>query len=159
MIYTLCLAEDEIEITKQMKPPALLLTCRQVRSEAVPIWFGSNRFEIVIEACDSTLFRRFSQNLADSIIARTGGQGSPVGISIERVNWANFVERCQAIWRKETGRCRPAHDPDDEDENYAIIAAATTIAVVRRADLWEKVEHQLTALRPVAIKLNAQWKD
>lgn len=124
------------------------------------MWLPLNHFELLVEDCGSTLFRHFRQNLTGSIVEQTSNAGSAIALGIEGVNWANLVEWCRAVWGGEIEGSDPPDNLDDEDyeEDYALIAAATTIASESMESPWEVVELQLTALRPVAVILNSQWK-
>ncbi|KAK3710461.1 hypothetical protein LTR37_010304 [Vermiconidia calcicola] len=64
LIYQFALTEDgEIAITRHLKQPPLLRTCRQVRNEALQLWYTSNTFYIDVSDCDDTELYAFEQHL------------------------------------------------------------------------------------------------
>lgn len=55
--------EDEIFITSELKPPSLLSTCRQVRNEALQIYYFANSFAHEIKNCDARLYGKFVKHV------------------------------------------------------------------------------------------------
>jgi hypothetical protein len=154
-IYRLCLVNDEAEaqVTKALKTPQSLSTCRQIRNEASPIWYYENEFEIWLIDCDMALYQAY----INKVVAPLEVNFDPKWVLTVRIsgryNWANLMEWCRSVWN---GKLASPSDHDDMADDWTVILAATNIAEESQALPWEAVVRQLERLRMVAGRLNEE---
>lgn len=143
-----------IEVTKDLRPPALVQVNRQIRAETYKLWRMNNRFKCTVRACDTRLlckFRLLQQQILSPMIIR---------LRIDMINidyvchWANLVEWCKYDYQSET---KTTYDPlvSGMWPYTRLVSAALQLA--GGAKSWGEVERGLKALRPVAGELDAQW--
>lgn len=143
--------EDEIEITRQLRQPALLQTSRQMRGETLPMWYLRNSFYSKIRNCDALLNTRFHTHIWDSglvgvqVATRIHGRGR---------DWANLVKWCEYVWRH--GRARVLMD-EDMDGDEAVVAAAHDVAENYSGKPWAECEEALKTLHFVVSRLDRSW--
>jgi hypothetical protein len=163
MIYKYCLiANDEndteipmifrkaawsILISKDLKPPALLAVCQQVRMETLCIFCLSNRFHASIEDYDASLYLAW-QRLRSKIEARNvffRVKGDP--------NWKNLRNWCQNVWSGHNAMSKKG----SQGSHSQIVDAAHRIAVASRGKTWAECELQLDELRRVLGQVDRGW--
>ena len=94
-IYDFVLIQSPyVHVTNDLTPPALLATCRQLRTEGLSVWYSANRFRIEIWDLDTTdldkfnhLYRLQTHNNLAKIHIKMLGQPS----------WANLVKWCNKL--------------------------------------------------------------
>jgi hypothetical protein len=103
-IHHLCLIEGvEIFITSELKPPALLSTCRQIRNEAQQIYYFGNTFAIVMLNCDSTLYRQFTKDVVRPLGIQPDDPRWRSVAELERVDWRNLMSWYRCVWEGKLG--------------------------------------------------------
>ena len=127
-----------VVVTEDVKQPALLSVCRQVRNEALGFWYIENKFHVRINDYDASLYlawRRHLNALGPKFKAQTIGykiSGDP--------DWKKLKEWCYAVW---SGLPQISDKRGDEDRPEAeIVDAAHGIAYASRGKTWKKCEHQ-----------------
>ena len=157
MIYTMSLdgstpSETHIKVVSDLKLPGLLHTCRQIRAETTKLYFGVNRFEVVITSFDSSLLRRFC-HLRDCCKARAR-------ISVEvktSKNFGNLLEWCRWVHRDARARYVGAETKNRPSKSYAIARAALGIARNGRGKSWGKCRQSLLKLRYALSAMEDGW--
>ena len=147
------LSEETTTITAELKPPALLSTCSEIRDEAIGIWHLEQKFTLSIPDCNSDLASKF---MAMSWrYARAPNQARYLGPSdLGGPNWTNLMKWCQRI---NTGHMCALGIATHNDDMYKIVGAATMIAHTHYGHEWAKCEEALVAFRHVAGTVDAQW--
>ena len=157
-IYHYALVEEGVFISRDLKPPGLLSTNRQVRSEAIKIWYLANDFEIHVNNCDASLYRAYLHN-----VIKPMGHGLSAAfeerliVGLAEANWEKLKEWCRMVWRGEL-IYREIED-DDVGDLWAVVSTALTIAGGSRMLPWDVVERQLRGLRYVAGRVDEAWVD
>ncbi|KAK5121096.1 hypothetical protein LTR85_005580 [Meristemomyces frigidus] len=149
-IYGYALAEDEIAVTAGLQQPPLLHICRQVRVEALGLWYTSNDFVIPIEDCDATLLVAFVGHLR-----LVGHAGVDLPVMLGGKNWSNLQRWCRAIWSQQCVHHLPRYAEATEVE--AVIIAAHDIAAQYVNEPWESCEQALENLGFVVGKFDSEW--
>lgn len=165
-IYKCCLIADDIDdteiptilrkgvcsvlITKDLKLPALLAVCRQIRMEATDIFYRSNKFHVPIHDWDASLYLAWrshhSSNERKTLFYRVSGNP----------NWKNLEDWCRAVW----SGVSPITTCDQSDgRKFQIVDAAHRIAVGARGKSWANLERQLNGMRMVLGQLDRRWSD
>lgn len=158
-IYHLALKEDDfVEITSSRIPPPWLSACKQIRSEALCLWYTSNDFEARIQDCDISLVLAFG-TLLDNALGTKATALFQISLLIRGINWNNLLHWCRHIW---SGQLQPS--PFSEEQQYGspllkVIQAAHRIAEVGRKNEWNTCKLQLEALRVVAGLSDSKWLD
>lgn len=97
IIYEFALITRRVEMDSTTKPPSLLSTSRQVRSETIPVWYGKNKFRFSVINCDGILVHKFINSV--SPLAR----GLLIGKLVFRFrgdpSWTNLKEWCRLAHR------------------------------------------------------------
>ncbi|CAK1366965.1 unnamed protein product [Cercospora beticola] len=94
-IYELALVKsEEIEITKEtFAQPALLRTCRQIRAEAVQIYYSRNEFYTTISRLDASLLRAFGQQQShEEVWLKRTGVALILNEGSNDAYWPNFLQ-------------------------------------------------------------------
>ncbi len=149
-IYRHCLVinEGRIMIDKQLKPPALLSVCRQIRQEATALWYLGNGFTIKLRSCDASLYRAWMSTIVKPLSLKTNFEDNLIlGINHYHINWKNLVDWCGAGW---SGELSAVDMMQHGTPATVVIQAATNIASRARTMEWEKVVGPLEGLRLVA---------
>ncbi|KAK3710460.1 hypothetical protein LTR37_010303 [Vermiconidia calcicola] len=157
LIYEYSLVEQRsIRVTKQLKQPALLLTCRQVRTEALELWYRSNTFKTAIADCDASLHQSFYVHLRK--VGTSVARSARITMSFHGTmcNWDNLARWCYAIW---TAQARSLRYRDGLCVDKTVIYAAHNIATECRNDGvdWKTCEKMLKNLRLVAGNEDPEW--
>lgn len=150
VIYELCLLEpNRITITAELKQPALLMTCRQIRSETKLMWFWRNTYQYTVVDCDSRLVYAFHTLYG-------GPLPNKVRVNIYATgqnNWTALMEWCKFIFahRRHCFR-RPTLTQGRE-----VIRAATVLTSQSGAATWKDCKRDLQLLRLLAISADRAW--
>lgn len=93
------LSSDPIELTTLPKQPALLFTCRQIRSEATKMWYFGNEFKCLIDDCDARLICRFTTHLTQKFTKNDIATYMFVynDVDDDGPNWANLMVWCRSV--------------------------------------------------------------
>lgn len=151
-----CLEEGRIVITRDLKPPPLLSTCRQIRSEATAIWYGQNEFEVTVWDCDASLLNSFYRH--QKRLGLLDLAPMPMHFKLGGFRkWSNLVRWCLDIYHYRGTRFQD--DPARTDAFCVVIAAAHEIVQANRTISWEVCERALESLRLVVFRLDRGWQD
>lgn len=150
IIYEFALVEaDFILITPDLKQPALLATCRQVRAEARLMWFWRNTFVYIAQDCNIR-----------PLFAFHALYGSPLPIQVNvavyaqgQHNWKALKEWCKLVFKhkRHCFRC------SGRTQGFQVLRAATVMAKRSRALTWGDFEQDLELWRPVAALSHEEW--
>lgn len=127
-IYEYCLIEhDTIKVTKDLKQPALLSTCRRMRKEAIGVWYFSNSFHFTIVDCDAALLGAFCENIRN--YDRESSRYATCDVTMSGTKWNNLIEWCRSIWDSKGGVIT-YHD--NFWNEHTVVYAAHEIAIESR---------------------------
>lgn len=143
------MVEDRIEITRDLKPPALLQTCSQIRHEALEIWYTLNNFFITIRDCDDSLMKAFTK-LQIELGVREMFPMRLVG----RLDWGNLMKWCKNCW---DGDSYMLFKKDSIKDSSIIMFAAHDIVLQNVHLPWSTCEHALDNLGDVIRVLHPDW--
>ena len=145
-----------ILITKELKPPALLAVCREVRKETIGIFYLSNSFHVRATNYDASLYFAWRRHLKTLSSRKLAAQIVLVNISGDPM-WDNLQNWCKGVWsglREMTTRGQ-----QHISAKHQIVDAAHRIAVAARGKPWVECEHQLEGLRMVLGQVDKRWLD
>jgi len=101
------------------KPPSLLGVCRQIRSEAIGIWYNENSFGFAIQDCDGSYmlawtkhFHEHDDDDRELCSVQHCHDGSP--------NWANLIKWARGLYEID-GYSQIREDGSDEDDWEAVV--------------------------------------
>ena len=141
-IYEYVLLENaEITVTNQLKPPGLFAVCCQIRTEAIGIYYTSNKFWCNIRNCNARLHVAYHKHLN-----RLGYRRQKVAVRVVGANWSNLVTWCHAVWAHVTPELGEFEDRDEEE---AVVHGAHNIARRHRGLSWQECEDALKSFRYV----------
>ena len=154
MIYNYALIEDDdIEIHTSTPPPpqlVLLQVNRQMRNEAIKIYYTQNEFNWVIHACDASNYIKWSNSSRFR-------QMSNISLSFcGHRNWANLLRWIQAAYHGESPgpRCSTEDESDEvvESDVMALQQAFDMMRILKSHQMsWDQVvqcfEHMHKALK------------
>lgn len=136
-VYELVLVQSRsIKITEDLKIPALLSVCRQIRKESLSIFYLGNRFRHTVLKCDTSLDTAFEGNLeriGREISIYSLSKDVEVSYHIRGVNWANLMDWCRKIYEKSS---RGFEFGRKDKADTKVICAAHEIAY-RACGSWE----------------------
>ncbi|KAK5709071.1 hypothetical protein LTR17_020134 [Elasticomyces elasticus] len=135
-IYRFALLESEpIRLTRESEPqPALLRVNRQLRKEAIGIWFSENKFELEMVDMDLSFFFLFIR-LLDRYRA-VGVRNAECTFS-GAGKWANMVSGLQALHAKPFA---VFWVPRLQGKRWAVIRRAMEIVEEYKEEDWKTVE-------------------
>lgn len=143
-----------INITDRPKPPGLLFTCKQVRSETTKIWYLANEFLVEIENYDATAlvaWEKWSRQIHETLGARP-----KIGLDgMLYANWKNLKQWCRLVWAGEV----PFPDLIIPEADTAVLVSSLRIARECQRQPWEKCETTLEGFRSVAGDTDSDWLD
>jgi hypothetical protein len=143
-----------ILITENLKPPALLAVCRQIRKETKTIFYTSNRFHVDIPYYDTTLYTAWRIHI------RNIGYKTKASNVAFRVlggpNWENLKIWCRHVW---SGLPAISRVRGHVKRKHEIVDAAHRIAVASRGKPWVECEVQLDGWRRVLGQVDRTWLD
>lgn len=165
MIFEFVLISGRITISPSAVPawPALLSTNRQVREEALKIWYGKNLFSFTVVDCDGSLANKFRRNTQWKIYhpqkdnALVNFQGRP--------DWRNLMDWCRDVHCGSATAIFSIPKEHREDVSkyplLAVLAAAQEISAASRArrERWSTCKATLKSLRMVAGVADRRWLD
>lgn len=158
--YTLC-SEDRVEITKDqgIPEPALLLTCKTIRDEAIMSFYNQNRFNLIVRSYDpavSTLWGTKLRHLPGSY--RQASKNSNNYHTGPRL-WSNLK---LSLRLRHSGklliksRIKLPGSTKYSDEKFFIAGLFRAVGTMR-GEGWEEVDSVLEMLRPGLVKFNTEW--
>lgn len=141
-----------IRVTAQLRPPALLSVCKQVREEGLSIWYGENLFAMPIVDCDARLAIAFQVHHQSLALGEIRGAFEIYG----EPNWQNLFRWCTAIY---SGASAGLEKGARLGPLGKVIAAANEIAArfTENAASWDACEEVLENLRFAVGGLEPMW--
>ncbi|WMI39068.1 uncharacterized protein CLAFUR5_20359 [Fulvia fulva] len=163
-IYRLTLSQEEqMDVTETgFEIPGVLKTCRQIRSEALAIYFYENRFRVTGASWNSdTLFK------LTSTIKSMGLDTEKMPVdgrwTLGPPSWKNLMLWLQRYHAQELQLrpSRPASMLKIEVKDPVRYAVGSLGVIVDRSrdQSWTRVKKTLDALRPMLIILNRRWEE
>jgi len=144
--------------TATIKQPNLLLTCRQIRSETLPIYYRENTFDIPINNMDGAGMIPFlcllaKHNTAEEITHRAAILLGP------GIHWENLKEWLKATYERRIAVTlrAPLADLPSGCPLHLVLRAHSMIVLMAEQP-WEVVEEALKLLRGVASGYDSAWK-
>lgn len=125
-------------------------TCRQIRKEALDIWYAKNRFQFRIDDCHDKLMVEWNRHL------RSIGKQCTINTGLYgRRDWDNLVKWCKNVWNGESFYIVKEKDHDNGAEGD-VVAAAHDIA--RAVSSWDECERALENIRFAVRALGQEWE-
>ncbi|GIZ39154.1 hypothetical protein CKM354_000254500 [Cercospora kikuchii] len=150
IIYEYSLLQpDRIQITSGLKQPALLATCRQIRSETRMMWFWRNKFTYTAVDCNVRLLYAF-HTLYGGPLPR---DVCVIVYASGRLNWKALMEWCKFVFEHKR-HCFRVTNPWSGRQ---VMRAATLMALEPGAANWNDCERALQLWRPVAALVHPEW--
>ncbi len=169
--YTLS-TSTTIEITQDIRKPALLHTCRLIRHEALEIWYAHNTFQLTVTDCDGSLFRAFFEmmkrdhiNIQDPTSRKAAAASATrpaskpfLGIPTKFTgkSWPNLLAWCEIAWKENC--CYVLEYDGRASSTFTVVHSALDLAQRCSGTMrWEQCLGLLDALRRVAGKVDRKW--
>ncbi|PPJ50208.1 hypothetical protein CBER1_05208 [Cercospora berteroae] len=168
IIYEYSLLQPgRIQITPGLKQPALLATCRQIRSETRLMWFWRNKFTYTAVDCNIRPLYAF-HTLYGGLLPQ---QVRVVVHASGRHNWKALMEWCKLVFEHKR-HCFRGPDSSIDSQvmtaatimlaqsgvpTWEVMKAATIMALQSKAPKWKYCERDLQLWRPVAGLIHASW--
>lgn len=147
-IWELCLKNNHgITITPDLKEPAVLKTCRQIRGETRDMSYNVNAFRIFVTDCDDSVLSAFTKHI-DAIEVVPLIHLRIVG----KRDRSNLIKWCKNLF---TGDSMMLYKGSWNDQRSTVVAAAHDI--VKQHDDWSECERALETLETVVRKLRPKW--
>ena len=158
-IYEYALLDaNTITVTPSLQQPALLNTCRQIRKEAITVWYQSNVFFAVINDCDSTMLSAFHKHCKRVTVSVPGVKLRVMG----EAKWADLKLWCKRAFEGNAWLI----DPEPRINEYETVVAAAHATTRQFSDLaehdnremmWRECEKTLEILRAAVGKFQPGW--
>lgn len=98
--YTLIAEEEKVTITREtFAQPSLLQTCKQIRSEASPVYYLGHIFSLWVENYDAALIVAFCRQAGENWSYRE--MRISVGLLGASSSWVNLVEWCEHFYNRD----------------------------------------------------------
>ena len=161
-IYTHALVSsdqsDPIEVDSTgPQQPGLLSCCRQIREEAVHIYYTLNWFAMVIHDCDAVAIQR-PHDLIVKYCKTPSGQKDRGSVDFRgNPSWTNLVRWCKAS-HEDDHMLWMTVDSDETDKDT--IAVATVLDVVDKCRQmgWDQSLSVLENMQTLMVSRNPAWK-
>jgi hypothetical protein len=144
------LKKEKIDITTQFEQPALLQSCRQIRSETIEMWYKKNDFFMTITDCDASRLVASSRHCvrvigAVNIKERLHG----------KTNWCNLMDWCHDVHTDAGDRYFLGPEISDEHKptdfsSWVVVTSALRITRRNYSVSWNQCEETLRVLRRMA---------
>lgn len=152
--------ENGIRVTKEggIPEPALLLTCKAIRDEAVPLFYGKTRFHFIVHSFDPAVMLLWNAKKAhlrrDYNLAAPGQGLTRTGFR----SWSNLKRTLQLV---HSGHqlfvaVGPRDSPNFSGQEE-FIQGMTNVARSMDDKEWDVVEETLQMLRHGLFALNPNW--
>ncbi|SMY19249.1 unnamed protein product [Zymoseptoria tritici ST99CH_1A5] len=150
------LANRNIEITKALREPALLSTCRKIREETRDMWYRQNKFHTRIQDCDFRMVERWFVH-AYRKEQPAPGKSNVRTPCIGEAHWKNLMSWCNYMFHAD--RDRPfAGETMDPGTVFCIVATASRMVWKGKFKDWKTCKEALEAvIRPLAGTINSEW--
>ena len=162
VIYDFALVStDAVDVAPLLVVPPLLLTCRQIRREAMPTYTEKNYFRTHIRSCDVQITNNFFKHWR----SLGGKNGLAIRIQLHgQLHWANLVAWGKTIWAEgDFTRLNQSLIHDAESRARAdfltVVGTVCELAGKTREDGkgWEEVTKALVMNRKLAGRIDARW--
>jgi len=151
-VYEYALLEpDTVVVTTSLQQPALPRVNKQVRGEALDLYYGTIFFDVHIIDCDATLLAQFEQYL--DVLNRKCSVRMLMSATGE--DWTNLVAWCRLIHEGKCGGFGTLGLDESFDDSEAVIHAAHRI--VKMDWSWAACEKELAELRLLVGRINSAW--
>ncbi|KAK4549859.1 hypothetical protein LTR36_005160 [Oleoguttula mirabilis] len=156
MRYVLVEPSDIVIPHGSLPPPqaGLLQTNKQVRKEAISIYYKENTFKFHLRDYDGTVLHKWA---GKSTLHRR----APVKMKTRGSrNWVNLLKWLQWYYNREVNGPSPERMRTKEKDNYAVAQLFAMVCEMRKGELklsWEQVEPLLERVHQVMAALEKGW--
>lgn len=165
VIYRYVLVQvDPIDIANDgHQEPALLTTCKEIRQEAVTLFYCENEFEIEMIDWNIINFLKW-----DKILAAALGDGDNFDCARGRTrcvgpsddpNWANLHHWMKEYYHDNTvlEQTEPSSLCSGEETDVYVVASMFVVLNNMKSKTWEEMEGILKEFRVVLAKVDERW--
>ncbi|KAK5127472.1 hypothetical protein LTR85_006811 [Meristemomyces frigidus] len=166
-IYRLLLLPEPggvIDITAQgVEEPSILLSCHEVRNEAISIFYAENDFVIHVTDYDSSPLMEFGQHVRKREKQHSHFYGPMTAVCQTAnitPNWANLLLWCQRNHRNEVTETDwfPSDAPAGSSQSRLIVGGMFQIVHEMSGLPWENVERLLKGQRRILFGIDKRWE-
>ena len=162
-IYGYVLVDDIIKLDSTgHTEPELLHTCKQVRKEAIRIYYAENRFEILVPDYDSSLLLQWSRKAVQLaldhnvyVVCRIFCQHHPQPDWPKLLLW---LERVFANSIPHSCRHPPSQAPSGTSVEGLVVGGMFHLVRTSQNQPWDYVKKLLEEQRLILIALDGRWK-
>ena len=161
--FVLLQEDDEaIEIGSTGVPePSLLLTCKQIRKEGLPIYYEENTFDIFSRDFDSSVMLKWAERsrLVTTEEALASGNNH-VRSSSMQPNWLNLSLWLERYHKKEVHDCiyHPTKAPAHFSADLRVVGVMFCLVLSLRDRPWSGVKQLLDEDHNILVSLDSRWK-
>ncbi|KAK5111956.1 hypothetical protein LTR85_011703 [Meristemomyces frigidus] len=157
-IYEFALLEQEtVHVDDNLRRPALLDTCRQIRSEALRLWYTENAFLFTIHDCDGTVADKFLCSLRMLPINDSKLHARYVYTGV--ANWKNLKAWAKLDWSDKRQLNLEPSSSNGGSPEADMIAAVSGFVGEMLDKSWEEVDTALERLRATVARYTKSWED
>ncbi|KAK5111957.1 hypothetical protein LTR85_011704 [Meristemomyces frigidus] len=148
-----------VVVTQATVQPPLLRTCTKVRSQALPIWYADNEFEVKIRDCDGSIYVKWLRHTRS--IGSKGALRRVAWILSGRPNWTNLM-----AWLREQYEGRSDLQPEfsfsgnvELPDEWRFVIAAHDMLKDYSEKPWHVFERAMKRLRYAVDPFDPRWRD
>lgn len=152
--------DGEIDITADWEPPGLLATCRQIRHEALGMYFLDNTFVFNIQNCDGSLHTSWLSEFGGYVLEDGADECNLVEYHTGNPNWQNLMTWMGGLY----GLGYNCHYwLDDEIRNPRLDILIVAVGAILCNGLcqdrdWMDVEQDMEYLRLITAHYDGAWR-
>ena len=138
------------------RQPGLLSCCRQIREEAIHIYYTLNWFEIIVYDCDAVAIQRPHALIAK--YCKAPSQHEDRGFVDYRGNpsWSNLVNWCKAFHDDDQMLWMTVDSNETDKDAMAVAAVLDVVDKCRQMD-WDHLLSILESLQMLMVSRNPAW--
>lgn len=164
-VYRLVLCNgNPVSVTATNLPePPLLAVCKQIRDEAVQIYYSENTFHIEDEDYECTALQLWTRRVSslrpmDDCDAQERYKHTLQRVLNLQPNWPNLSKWLRLFYQREIiGHGPPQHLPNDVELDMRVVGGIFAMVEGMRGQPWSAVEKNLEAQHNILCAIDGRW--
>jgi hypothetical protein len=164
MIYDYAFSTKHcVTVTKQagIPEPALLLTCKVVREEAIAVFYRERRLHPIVHGFDSTVILLWQTKRRHMVNDYNMVPTTPKVVHEGPRMWVNLIHSLELYHGRKLwiiSKDRPSSGSSSNREESVFIAGLFKVVRTMRGRPWEEVRGVLDMLRLGLVKFHPTWR-
>lgn len=156
--------DDIVVSTEGINEPPLLKACKQIRVEALPIYYAENSFELQIRDCNSNAVFKWEQSVRCRILLQRKVKCKVEISLLGTANWQNLREWLKRLHAKElhTGVVDVVgalpQKVCGKEARMHVVGSMFRLVSKTRSRPWEDVDALLEDQHKILAMLNERWR-